>query len=426
MKTNLLVYCLIIILPIKGLKAQYQVAKKAELDQIDYVTAFKDTLNNLADKSGNKLFKIHCNSMVSVINSKGSLSDKDLTSIKNVYDAFNNYSDPSNAKKLSTYLNRERPLILSWVSPTDGTTSLSLLTLPKNWDPKKKYPLYIRLHGYYDGYTEPIDFMMIPYLNAVSNSFAFEDGYFLMPWGRGNLWYKGISETDIWECKATLEKIVKIDSYRNYLFGFSMGGLGAWSIAGKSPNSWAALGVLAGSLWYDNNLVVSSTASKLNRLPTYFICGTSDDLLEDNKNAYNLLEGTGNPNIKFVTFNGGHEYHVPSVETMYIWMREFVNNNLEAGLSDPQETSQLVYNIRNFPNPVNTTTFISYTVDENIKVNICIYDIYGSLVNELINEVKTKGDHYIVYDASNLISGIYPIKMKAGNIVAETKMFVIK
>jgi hypothetical protein len=103
-----------------------------------------------------------------------------------------------------------------------------------------------------------------------------------------------------------------------------------------------------------------------------------------------------------------------------------VNNNLEAGLSDPQETSQLVYNIRNFPNPVNTTTFISYTVDENIKVNICIYDIYGSLVNELINEVKTKGDHYIVYDASNLISGIYPIKMKAGNIVAETKMFVIK
>jgi hypothetical protein len=41
---------------------------------------------------------------------------QDSTFLKNMYLAFNNPSDPANAKKLSTYLDRKRPFILSWIS----------------------------------------------------------------------------------------------------------------------------------------------------------------------------------------------------------------------------------------------------------------------------------------------------------------------
>lgn len=55
---------------------------------------------------------------------------------------------------------------------------------------------------------------------------TFEDGYLLFPWGRGNVWYEGIGETDVWESISALNELVKVDSTKKYLMGFSMGGYG--------------------------------------------------------------------------------------------------------------------------------------------------------------------------------------------------------
>ena len=247
--------------------------------------------------------RLHCTSIVSVIDSKSSFTTQDSTFLENTYNAFNNQSDPSNAKELSTYIKRQRPFILSWVSPTDGAVSFSWLNPPKNWNPENEYPLYIQLHGLWSVASNSIEYMTYPFLGGASNDSSFEDGYLLSPWGRGNLWYQGISETDIWECMDALENIVQVDPARKYLSGHSMGGYGAWSIASKSPGTWAALGIHAGALWYNNaNLVTAGVAEVLKDVPTYFVCGTNDDLLEINQTAYNLLEDAGNPesSIRYV------------------------------------------------------------------------------------------------------------------------------
>jgi hypothetical protein len=426
MKLKIIFCWLLMVIIIKEAECQGN-NLKSTLVSGDYIEALKDTLVKLSENSGNDFFKIHCTSIVSVINSKSSFTSRDSTFIENTYNAFNNINDPANAKDLSTYLKRQRPFILSWVSPTDGAVSFSWLNPPKNWNPENEYPLYIQLHGLWSVASNSIEYMTYPFLSSASLDSSFEDGYLLSPWGRGNLWYQGISETDIWECVGALEDIVQVDPVRKYLSGHSMGGYGAWSIASKSPGTWAALGIHAGALWHNNSdLVNENVAAVLKDVPTYFVCGTNDGLLEINQTAYNLLEDAGNPNLQFVTFVGGHDYVEENVENMYLWMRNFVNEDWSTVSKNTGEISQFELRISCYPNPVTTSSNIVYSGIENSTVNISIYDIYGRLINVVEDAVRISGDNSAIFDATDLPSGIYLIRMKSGDVVTDSKMVVLK
>lgn len=78
------------------------------------------------------------------------------------------------------------------------------------------------------------------------------------------------------------------------------------------------------------------------------------------------------------------------------------------------ETEEISYNqlfptIRldqNYPNPFNPATTNKYSISELKDVELKIYYIKGQLVRTLLNETKTAGEHFIVwdgYDQSNLI-----------------------
>jgi hypothetical protein len=425
MKQKLLISCLFMVMIFRETDCQKQFGVKNTPDTVDYISALKDTLSLLSENSNNEFFKMHCNSMISVINSKSSFTRNDSTFLKNTYNAFNNSADTANAKELSTYLNRKRPFILSWVSPTDGAVSFSWLRPPKNWDPEMEYPLYIQLHGDWDVASNSIQYMTYPYINGAATDSSFNDGYLLDPWGRGNLWYEGISETDIWECMAALEEIVKINPARKYISGHSMGGYGALLNASKSPNTWAALGLHAGAIGYRNfYLLTPETAEKIKDLPTYFVVGADDPMMFGNTNFYQLLADAGNPNIEYVTFEGGHVYLEENVENMYLWMRNFVNDDWNA--TDIKETEEESEQIRSYPNPVITTAYISYSVTENSPVSICVYNINGGIVGELVNEVKSSGDYEVIFDAMELKNGIYIVRLKTNNVVADAKIVVLK
>jgi hypothetical protein len=392
---------------------------------VDYVEALKDSLASLSGKTGNDFFRMHCNSMLAVINSKNSLNAADSAFLKNTFLAFLNESDPANALNMSTYLLRKRPLIVSWVSPTDGTVSFSWLTLPKDWNPENKYPLYVNLHGLWSVAANSIEYMTYPYLKSPSSSTAFEDGYLLSPWGRGNFWYRGIAETDIWECMAALENIAVVDPERKYLSGHSMGGYGAWSIASKSVDTWAALGIMAGAFWYYPNVLEDSTGPAMKDLPTYFVCGTRDDLLPVNQFAYQLLKDAGNWHLQFVTFTGGHEYLDENVKNMYLWMKQFVKKNVSTDITPADGKLPSGFTIRCDPNPVSTTSNIVYSGSDNCIVDIGIYDLCGRHIEDVSRGMRISGEQHINYDASDLKPGVYFVHMKSGDLAAETKMVVI-
>ncbi len=391
------------------------------------IEALKDTLENLFVRSENAFFRMHCAAFISVIEAKKSFTVKDSDFLESTYQVFCDQDNMASPREFRTYLQRQLPFILAWTSPTDGEVSFSWLNPPRNWDPGKEYPLYIQLHGLWSVASNSIEYLTYPFLHDPSTSSSFEDGYLLSPWGRGNLWYQGISETDIGECIEVLENLVKIDSSRKYLSGHSMGGYGAWSIASKSADTWAALGIHAGALSYDNrHLVTEDAARALKNLPVYFICGTNDGLLGINQTAYTLLEEAGNPNLAFVTFEGGHDYLEENVENMYLWMREFVKDEPPTGIGKRGEKSYEGLWIECTPNPVKGGCRLTYAGHDNDEVRIHIYDMVGRCVDRISTPGTMAGMNSTAFDLSGLMPGIYLVSLTSDHGMAGSKITVIK
>ncbi len=81
---------------------------------------------------------------------------------------------------------------------------------------------------------------------------------------------------------------------------------------------------------------------------------------------------------------------------------------------------------QNYPNPFNATTNISFdlTVAGNVSLNV--YDITGRLVVTLVDGQMDAGQHVVVWDASNVSSGVYFYKLTAGDYTATKKMNLLK
>lgn len=318
---------ILFILPvIIGFAITFQGCEQQRINN-DMAFVLKQKLSELASETDVSLISDSFLSIKDVIEAERNISTEEAQILENMYMAFLQDSSTSPAT-IESYLNRERTLILAWESPTDGKTSFSWLRLPKDWDPDKEYPLYVHLHGYWDVAENPISYMGFTFTASPSTTFAFEDGYWLSPWGRGNKWYKGISKTDVWEAIDMIEQKVQIDPSRKYLSGHSMGGYGTWNLAQESSENWAAIGLHSAALFYnDAELVTQEYANNLKDIPSYFIWGNNEDYVyhKTNNEAISLLEDLGNHNIKDTLFVGGHDYNERDVEAMYNWMRTFTN-----------------------------------------------------------------------------------------------------
>jgi len=84
------------------------------------------------------------------------------------------------------------------------------------------------------------------------------------------------------------------------------------------------------------------------------------------------------------------------------------------------------YLYQNYPNPFNPITTLQYTVNTKQFVTLKIYDILGREITTLINEEKPAGNYEVEFDASNLSSGIYFYRLKAGNLVKTKKMVLLR
>ena len=68
---------------------------------------------------------------------------------------------------------------------------------------------------------------------------------------------------------------------------------------------------------------------------------------------------------------------------------------------------------QNYPNPFNPSTTISYDVPRNAHVSLVIYDILGREVATLVNEVQTANRYQVVWNATNVSTGVYFYLMTA-------------
>jgi PKD repeat protein len=86
---------------------------------------------------------------------------------------------------------------------------------------------------------------------------------------------------------------------------------------------------------------------------------------------------------------------------------------------------------QNYPNPFNARTVIRYSLPQDSKVEITIYNILGRKVKTLVNEHQQAGYKTVIWDGTNqkdrtVASGVYFYKIKAGDFTSSKKMLLLK
>jgi hypothetical protein len=82
---------------------------------------------------------------------------------------------------------------------------------------------------------------------------------------------------------------------------------------------------------------------------------------------------------------------------------------------------------QNYPNPFNPMTTIEFTLAEDSKVTLKVYDMLGREVATLMNrELKAGIVHQETFDVSQLSSGMYIYRLQSGNKSLAKKLMVLK
>jgi len=82
--------------------------------------------------------------------------------------------------------------------------------------------------------------------------------------------------------------------------------------------------------------------------------------------------------------------------------------------------------IFNYPNPTSDYTIFKYSLKQNARVTLKIYNVKGQLVKTLVDEHKQNGTHSFRFDTQSLTPAIYFYRFQSKDISHTGKMLIVK
>ena len=79
-----------------------------------------------------------------------------------------------------------------------------------------------------------------------------------------------------------------------------------------------------------------------------------------------------------------------------------------------------------YPNPFNPSTNIEFSVNQNAKIDLSIYNLNGQLVEVILNDFIYPGTYSINWDASDYSTGMYLLVATNGNYSETKKLMLVK
>jgi pimeloyl-ACP methyl ester carboxylesterase len=134
-------------------------------------------------------------------------------------------------------------VVRGYRSELDDSVQPYGLVIPEQLDLSKPVPLYVWLHGRGDKMT---DLQFIHQRQTSVGQIAPPNAIVLHPFGRYCNAFKFAGEVDVAEAMHDVRTHYKIDPDRLVLWGFSMGGAGAWHLGAHYPDRWVAVSPGAG------------------------------------------------------------------------------------------------------------------------------------------------------------------------------------
>lgn len=92
-----------------------------------------------------------------------------------------------------------------------------------------------------------------------------------------------------------------------------------------------------------------------------------------------------------------------------------------------ENTGVIEYELdQNFPNPFNPSTTIRFSIPESGNTTIKVYNVLGSEVATLLNEVRLAGTYEVAFNALDLPSGAYFYSIEVNDFRDVKKMILMK
>ncbi|MCF7810773.1 T9SS type A sorting domain-containing protein [bacterium] len=79
-----------------------------------------------------------------------------------------------------------------------------------------------------------------------------------------------------------------------------------------------------------------------------------------------------------------------------------------------------------FPNPFNSSTTISYELNEMMNVEVAVFDWNGQLVEVLDQGEKVAGKHYLTWNAEGAASGVYFVRLSTSSVKKTQKVLLVR
>jgi hypothetical protein len=134
----------------------------------------------------------------------------------------------------------------------------------------------------------------------------------------------------------------------------------------------------------------------------------------DNTNSWQkigLVQGYGNSNsIKKYSFTD----YTTTVGNAYQYRLKQIDANGQftySNIISVKLNSSLALQLDNYPNPVQSTTTLRFTIAQKSKVNLSVYNTSGQLINTIVNENLDAGIYNRSFNASTLPQGNYFAKL---------------
>lgn len=105
---------------------------------------------------------------------------------------------------------------------------------------------------------------------------------------------------------------------------------------------------------------------------------------------------------------------------------ERTTGTIKIGLGGEDNPSAPAELIGNFPNPFQTSTTITYQVEESQSITLTVWDLSGKLVTTLVDEVHEPGYYEQTLNARNLPSGPYFVRLQTPQGIQSHRMELLK
>ena len=124
--------------------------------------------------------------------------------------------------------------------------------------------------------------------------------------------------------------------------------------------------------------------------------------------AYRLMENSGQKSA----YTGNLIQYKPESKEQFIENRNYLlslipgdkaGGTIQGNIAELKEGELL----QNVPNPFTGTTQIWYKLEKESNIQLNVYNYNGQLIKSIDEGSKTKGTHYIEFDACNLNNGLY-------------------